>query len=268
MNSTIMQSLKATLLEYGIQIAEALLVIVIGILIAKFVKAATYKLIERTPLDKTLASFLSNTLFIIIIFIVLVAALAQLGVHTTSIVTIIGAAGLAIGLALQSSLSNFASGIMIVFFKPFKLGDVIQVNTAVGKVESLNVFTTTLKTANNENIIIPNSKITTDIMTNFTARRKRRIDLTIGIGYDDNIQQAKSAIEKVLTKCEGVLDKPEPFIAVRDLADSSVNLAVRAWVKSSEYFAVRCQLLEEIKIALDKAKISIPYPQHDIHLHQ
>ena len=268
MDDVTLKALKSTLIAYGIHFLEALTLVVIGLLLANIIKRTTHNVIQRTPLDKTLASFLSNTLYIILIFIILVAALAQIGVHTTSIITIIGAAGLAIGLALQSSLANFAAGIMIVFFKPFKVGDLIQVGTATGNVESLNVFTTTLTTPNNEDIVIPNAKITTDIMTNFTARRKRRLDLTIGIGYKDNIDKAKKVILDALAGESRMLAKPEPFIGVTDLAESSVNLVVRVWVRTNDYFEVRCQLLENIKIALDHAKISIPYPQRDIHLIQ
>ncbi|MEC4677190.1 MAG: mechanosensitive ion channel domain-containing protein, partial [Nitrospirota bacterium] len=190
----------------------------------------------------------------------------QLGINTTSFLTIIGAAGLAIALALKDSLSNFASGVMLVLFRPFREGDVVTAAGMTGKVTNIAIFNTTLTTGDNQLVIVPNSAITANVITNVTANSTRRIDLVIGIGYNDDIAKAKKIIMRLIEADSRILKDPAPGIALAELADSSVNFNVRPWVKKEDYWAVRSDLMEQIKITFDEEGISIPYPQQDVHL--
>jgi small conductance mechanosensitive channel len=201
----------------------------------------------------------------LMVFVVL-TAVSALGVPTTNFLAIVGAAGLAIGLALKDSLSNFSSGVMLVFFRPFKVGDYIEAAGVAGTVNSIAIFNTVIKTPDNRVITVPNSLIYGDAITNFSAENTRRIDLVIGIGYDDDVQRAKALIQGVLSNEDRVLDDPAPTIMTLELGDSSVNIAVRPWVKTSEYWPVRGELLERIKKALEDSGLSIPYPQRDLHI--
>jgi small conductance mechanosensitive channel len=199
------------------------------------------------------------------VFVVL-TAVGALGVPTTNFLAIIGAAGLAIGLALKDSLSNFSSGVMLVFFRPFKVGDYVEAAGVGGTVSSIGIFNTVIKTPDNRVITVPNSLIYGDAITNFSAESTRRIDLVIGIGYDDDVQRAKALIQGVLSNEDRVLDDPAPTSMTLELGESSVNIAVRPWVKTSEYWPVRGELLERIKKALEDSGLSIPYPQRDLHI--
>ena len=220
----------------------------------------------KGKLDTMLADFIGNILFALLLTIVVLAALEQLGIKTTSALAILGAAGLAVGLSLQSSLSNFAAGVMLIIFRPFKTGDFVEAGGVSGIVESMSIFTTIMRTGDNREVIVPNGQIYSGTITNYSARDTRRIDLIFSIGYDDDIKQAKTLIEDTLNNESRLLSEPKPTIMVLELGANSVDLAVRPWVNSSDYWAVRSDLLENIKAAFDANGISIPYPQHDVHI--
>jgi small conductance mechanosensitive channel len=205
--------------------------------------------------------------YALLIFVV-IAALGQIGIQTASFVAIVGAAGLAIGLAMQGSLSNFAAGVLIIIFKPFKIGDFVEMAGTAGVVENIMIFTTEMKTGDNKKIIVPNSSVLGGVITNYSANDTRRVDLVMGIGYNDDIDKAKQVLEEIINADERILKDPAPLIAVSELADSSVNFAVRPWVKSADYWAVYFSLNETVKKRFDQEGISIPYPQQDIHLHK
>jgi small conductance mechanosensitive channel len=226
------------------------------------------KVMIKRGVDAMLASFMSSIAYILAAAFIVIAALGHLGIQTTSLVAIIGAAGLAIGLALQGSLANFASGVMIIAFRPFKVGDFVEAGGAVGVVEGIQIFSTQMKTGDNKTIIIPNANITNSNITNYSTKDTRRVDLVFGIGYDDDIKKAKQILEDIVTNDERILKDPAPVVAVSELADSSVNFIVRPWVNAADYWAVYWDLTETVKLVFDKEGISIPYPQQDVHMHQ
>jgi len=255
-------------LLYGAQMLTGLAIFFIGRWASKIATKFARTAMEKAKLDKTLVSFVGNLLYYALLGFTIIAAMGQMGIETTSFAAAIAAAGLAVGLALQGSLSNFASGIMIVLFRPFKVGDFIDAAGATGTVDSLNILTTTLKTPDNKIIIIPNKNMLDGNITNFSARNTRRIDLVFSIGYDDDIKAAKKILEKAVKADKRVLDDPAPMISVMELAANSVDFAVRPWVKSSDLWATRCDLIEVIKLEFDKAGISIPFPQRDVHIYE
>ncbi len=238
-----------------------------GIWLAKRIKKYIATIMEKRNIDALLASFTSNIAYVALVAFVVIAALSQLGIQTTSFVAIIGAAGLAIGLSLQSSLSNFASGVMIIAFRPFKVGDFIEAGGVSGVVEGIQIFSTQMRTGDNKEIIVPNSNITGSNITNYSAKDTRRVDMVFGIGYDDDIKKAKDILMKLLEEDERVLKDPAPVVAVSELADSSVNFVVRPWVNSADFWGVKFDYTEAVKITFDKEGISIPYPQQDVHMH-
>lgn len=248
-----------------LNIVIAAVIIIVGRVVVKWVVKLLRKIMVRSDFDPILVNFASAIANSILLVIVLIAALDRLGINTTSFIAVLGAAGLAIGLALKDSLQNFAAGVMMIIFRPFKLGDFIEAGGVNGVVENISVFSTIMKTGDNREIIIPNGQIYAGAITNYSARDTRRIDMVFGIGYDDDMLKAKQIMEDILTAHELVLDEPAPAVAVAELADSSVNFNVRPWVKSSDYWGVRSDLLQKIKLAFDENKISIPYPQMDIH---
>ncbi len=260
--------LNLYIIPWAINLTLALVIFVIGRWIARAVTRALGRLMKRAGLDESLVDFLGNLIYAALLVVVIIAALDRLGVDTTSVLAIFATAGLAIGLALKDSLSNLAAGVMLVLFKPFKLGDFVEAGGVSGVVESIRIFSTLLKTPDNREIIVPNGQIYGGTIVNYSARDTRRIDLVFGIGYDDDIRQAKALIEQIMAADERILDDPAPAVMVAELADSSVNLAVRPWVRSEHYWAVRADLLERVKLAFDEAGISIPYPQTDVHLHK
>lgn len=223
---------------------------------------------QHAKVDDMLCNFVSSMGYAVLLVFVVIAALNRLGIDTTSILAIFAAAGLAVGLALKDSLANFSAGVMLVFFKPFKVGDYIEAGGVAGVVEKITIFNTIIRTPDNREIIVPNGQIYGNTIINFSARDTRRIDLVFGIGYGDDIQQAKSIIEKIMKEDARILVDPEPVIMLLELAESSVNLAVRPWVASADYWNVRADLLENVKLNFDKTGISIPYPQRDVHLIQ
>jgi small conductance mechanosensitive channel len=248
-------------------IAIAAAILFGGIWLAKRIKKYIAAIMEKREVDALLASFTSNIAYVALVAFVVIAALGQLGIQTTSFVAIIGAAGLAIGLSLQGSLSNFASGVMIIAFRPFKVGDFIEAGGVSGVVEGIQIFSTQMRTGDNKAIIVPNSNITGSNITNYSAKDTRRVDLVFGIGYEDDIKKAKEILMELATSDERVLKDPEPVVAVSELADSSVNFVVRPWVKTADYWGVYFDLTEAVKLRFDKEGISIPYPQQDVYMH-
>jgi len=254
--------------EWGINIGFALVTFLIGWWTAKALRGILRKLLQKRGIDGTLIGFLSSIVYMALMTMVVIASLGKLGVQTTSFVAILGAAGLAIGFALQGSLSNFASGVMIIFFRPFKAGDFVEVAGVAGVVLDVQVFATTLKTGDNKKIIIPNGSITGGNIVNYSAHDTRRVDLVFGIGYDDDIKKAKEILERILKEDERILADPAPVVAVSELADSSVNFICRPWVKTSDYWAVYWALTEKVKLEFDANDVTIPFPQRDVHMHQ
>ena len=255
-------------IPWGIKIAAAVAIFIIGRIIAKLIVRGMKRVMDRANVEQTLRDFLGNILQSVLLIVVIIAALEQMGINTTSVLAVFAAAGLAIGLAFKDSLSNFATGIMLIVFRPFKTGDFIEAAGIAGIVEHIRIFNTVMRTGDNREIIVPNAQIYGGIITNYSARDTRRIDMTIGIGYDDNIGKAKQIIEGILNNEERLLSDPAPTIMLMELGESSVDIAVRPWVNSADYWAVRADLLENIKTAFDAEGISIPYPQRDVHLFQ
>jgi len=260
--------LNLYIVPWGINLITALVVFVLGRMVAKFICRFVNRLMKRAKVDDILVTFIENILYFALLVVVVIAALDRLGVNTSSVLAVFAAAGLAVGLALKDSLSNFAAGVMLVFFKPFKTGDFIEAGGQSGVVEEIRIFNTMLRTGDNREITLPNSHIYGGTIVNFSARDTRRIDLVFGIGYDDDIKLAKQLIEKTMSEDARILKEPGPTLMVLELADSSVNFAVRPWVNASDYWAVRSDLLESLKVGCDAAGISIPYPQRDVHVYQ
>ncbi len=252
---------------YSVKIIGAVLVFLIGKWIAGKVTGLATRLLRKNNIEETLTKFIDNMLYTTLMVVVIIAAAGQLGINTTSFLTIVGAAGLAIGLALKDSLSNFASGVMLILFRPYRVGDVVEAGGASGTVSEIALFNTTLNTPDNKRVIIPNSNITGNVITNVTANSTRRVDLVIGIGYDDDIKKAKDILEHILKEEPRVLETPASTVAVSELADSSVNFVVRPWVNTADYWKVYFDLTEKIKTTFDAQGISIPYPQTDVHLY-
>lgn len=262
-----MEEVITFLIPWVITIGKALAIYIIGKMIARMVTKYLEKALLKSGTDPMLADFLGNISYAILLISVILAAISSLGVAVTSLLAIFGAAGLAVGLALKDSLSNFASGVMIIIFRPFTTGDFITAGGSSGTVDEIGLFCTLLHTGDNQRIILPNSAVLGGTIVNTSALSTRRVDLVIGIGYDDNIGTAKDVILGVIDADTRILKDPAAGVAVAELADSSVNLNVRPWVNSEDYWAVRADLLENIKISLDAAGISIPYPQQDVHMH-
>lgn len=263
-----LQKIYDLLTIYGIKVIAAIAIFVVGRWIAKGFRSISTRAMDKRGVETTISRFVGNLTYMALLAFFIIAALGQLGIQTASFVVVLGAAGLAIGLALQGSLSNFASGFLMIIFKPFKVGDYVEVAGVAGTVEEIQVFTTTLKTPDNKTVIIPNSNITGDNIVNWTIKGTRRVDMVFGIGYDDDIDKAKQVISDILAKDDRILDDPPTQIALSELADSSVNFVARPWVKIEDYFGVYCDALENIKKAFDAEGISIPYPQRDVHVYE
>ena len=255
-------------IDFGIKIATALAIFLLGKFVIQLLVSAISKMMSKQGVDKTLDTFICNLVRTALMVVVVIAAIGALGVETTSFIAIFGAAGLAVGLALQGSLSNFASGVLIVLFRPYRVGDFIEAAGIAGSVEQVQILTTVLKTGDNKQIIVPNSQIMDSIITNYSANDTRRIDMVVGVSYDDDLDKVRKTIEELLAADERILDEPAPTIAVSELADSSVNFVVRPWVKSSDYWGVKFEMTEAIKKRFDKEGISFPYPQQDVHVYK
>lgn len=262
----ILNQLEGYVTQYGMRVVGAILILILGRIAAGLIGRLVRKIVSRTKGGATLAGFVGNITYFAVLAIMVVAAINKLGVETTSFVAILGAAGLAIGLALQGSLSNFASGVMLVIFRPFVVGDYIEAGGVSGSVEEIQIFVTQLLTPDRKFVIVPNAKITSDVIVNYTKKDVRRVDMVFGIGYDDDIRKAREIIKQVLGADERVLKDPEPMIAVSELADSSVNFVVRPFVKTADYWDVKFEMTEKIKMAFDDNDITIPFPQRDVHM--
>ncbi len=263
----IVEKIYGILTVYGLKVIAAIAIFIIGRWIAKGIRKLIERIMKRGGVDKTIITFTGNMAYIALLAFVVIAAMGQLGIQTTSFIAVLGAAGLAIGLALQGSLSNFAAGFLLIIFRPFKVGDLIEGAGVSGVVEAIEIFTTQLKTPDNKTVIIPNAKLTDDNIINWTAKGTRRVDLVMGIGYDDDIDKARQIMADIIKADKRVLENPSTLIAIAELADSSVNFTVRPWVKVDDYWGVYFDLTEKIKKAFDQAGISIPYPQSDVHMY-
>lgn len=263
-----LQLAKDWLFINGPAVLVALAIFVFGRWFAMWLSVIAKGALARAGVDTTLRRFLGKLIYYILLAGVVITAAGQLGIETTSFIAIVGAAGLAIGLALKDSLSNFASGVMLILFRPFKVADFVTAGGVTGKVQQIDIFSTIILTPDNQRIIVPNSGITAGVITNINAEDTRRVDLVVGIGYDDDIRLAKETLVDLVEADSRILADPAPAIAVAELADSSVNLIVRPWVETAEYWDVRLDLIESIKTTFDEKGISFPYPQQDVHMFQ
>ena len=250
----------------GISLLMALAILIVGRQLVKLILRLITVALEKSKVEDTVRIFVTNLLNTLLMILVFIAAINQLGIETTSIIAVLGAAGLAIGLALQGSLSNFAAGILIVIYRPYKVGDYIEAGNHAGTVKDIQIFSTVLKTPDNKIVVVPNGSIMNGSIVNYSDQDTRRVDLIISCSYEDDIDKVRSVLEDILKKEKRILKDPKPQIAVAELADSSVNFIFRPWVKRTDYLPVYYSLLEEVKKRFDKEGISIPYPQSDVHI--
>jgi len=253
-------------IPWSINIALALIIFIVGRIVSKILINLFRRLMARSRFDQMIIDFLASILGAVLLLFVIIASLDQLGVDTTSMVAILGAAGLAIGLALQGSLKNFAAGVLLLVFRPFKAGDFIEAAGTSGTVKNITIFNTIMTSADNKQIIVPNGSIYEDNIVNYSTNPMRRIDMVFGIGYESDLRQAKQILEELVAADERILADPAPRIAVDALADSSVNFMVRPWVPTAEYLNVKTAFTEAVKLRFDQENISIPFPQMDIHM--
>ena len=254
------------LLSYVLQLVAAVVIFYIGRLVAKAVSRFLEKALLGRSVDKAVVSFIASIVYAMILIATVLMALSQVGVQTTSFIAILGAAGLAVGLALQGSLANFASGILIILFRPFKSGDFIEASGVTGTVDKIEIFQTIMKTPDNKLVIVPNAQITGGAITNYSAEPIRRVDLVIGISYDSDLRKAKQILQQIISEDARVLPEPVSVISVAALADSAVNINVRPWVNSADYWGVYWDTLEKVKLTFDEQGIGIPFPQMDVHI--
>ncbi len=264
--STAIDWLAVNGIDWAIRIVSALAIFFIGRWLASFASRLIVKALEKAKVEITLSKFLARIAHVLLLVVVILASLEKLGVSTTSFVAIVGAAGLAIGLAMQGSLSNFAAGVMIIIFRPFSVGNFIDAGGVKGIVEEISIFHTKLRTPDNLAVIVPNAQINGGAITNFSAKDQRRIDITFGVSYDDDLKVAKATIWKVLNSDERILKEPAPIVGVMNLGESSVDIVCWAWVKSPDFLQTKFFLNETVKTELEAAGCSIPYPQRDVHL--
>lgn len=254
--------------DWGLKLLLAVITLVIGLWIIKLIMKGIKKTMEKRDVDATLRQFLSSLLGIIFKIMLIISVISMVGVEMTSFVALLAAAGLAVGMALSGTLQNFAGGVMIVLFKPFKVGDFISAQGFSGSVKEIQIFNTILTTPDNKTIILPNGGLSTSAMTNFSTEPRRRVDFTFGIGYSDDIDQTKKTLMGLIAADKRILKDPEPFVAVSELADSSVNFVVRVWAEASDYWGIFFDMTEAVKKSFDKEGISIPFPQTDVHVYQ
>lgn len=251
---------------WGLKVIAAIAIFVIGRWVAMGVRKGVRRVMEKADTDPIIVGFVGSISYIALLAFVIIAALGQLGIQTTSFIAILGAAGLAIGLALQGSLANFAAGFLMIMFRPFKVGDFIEGAGVAGVVESIQIFTTTMKTGDNKTIIIPNAKLSGDNIVNYSAKPTRRVDMTVGVAYDADLSVVRDVLKDIISKESRIHSDPEPLIAVAELADSSVNFVVRVWTDTGDYWAVKFAMNETIKNRFDAEGIGIPFPQRDLHI--
>jgi small conductance mechanosensitive channel len=264
----IIKQLQTIIAGYGMQIIGALATLIIGIWISKLLAKSLGKVLRKREVDETLVKFSVSLVKVALIAFIIISAASQVGIQTASFVAMIGAAGLAVGFALQGSLSNLAAGVMLIIFKPVKVGDFTEGGGAAGSVESVGIFVTTLVTPDNKVVYIPNSTLTSGNITNYSTKDTRRVDMVFGIGYSDDIDKAKNVIQSVLNNDSRILKDPAPQVVVSELGDSSVNFNVRPWVNKADYWGVYFDITEQVKKKFDEQNISIPFPQRDVHLYQ
>jgi small conductance mechanosensitive channel len=262
----IMDQLVGFATNYGLQIIGAIIILIVGRIAAGICRNVVRRVLEKGKADAAIVSFGGSLIYILVLTFAVLAALAKFGIQTASFVAILGAAGFAVGFALQGSLSNFAAGVMILVFRPFRVGDFIDAAGIAGTVKDIHLFTTILATPDNVQIIVPNSKLYGDIIKNFSANETRRVDLVIGIGYGSSIQEAYDTIDSILKQESRILSDPAPQIAVSELADSSVNFVVRPWVNAADYWGVKFDVTRKIKETFDEKGIDIPFPQTTVHM--
>lgn len=259
---------SSILLHYGGNLLKAIAIYYVGRLAVSMVVRALRKVMQRQEVDETLETFVCNLVRMALLVVVIIAAIGALGIQTASFIAIFGAAGLAVGLALQGSLSNFASGVLIVLFRPYRVGDFVEAAGISGVVEQVQILTTVLKTGDNKQIIVPNGQIMDSIITNYSANDTRRVDMVIGVSYDDDLDKVRKTLEEIIAAEERVLKDPAVTIAVSELGDSSVNFVLRPWVSTANYWKVKFDLTETIKKRFDQEGISFPFPQQDVHLYK
>lgn len=264
----ILGTVKHMVVTYGMKLVGALVVLIFGLWIIKVLIKGLGSIMKKKNVDDSLQPFLRSLLGVTLKALLIVSVLGMLGIEMTSFVAIIGAAGLAVGMALSGTLQNFAGGVMILIFKPFKVGDVIEAQGYVGSVYEIQIFNTLLRTPDNKRIIIPNGGLSNGSMVNYSTEETRRVDWTIGIGYGDSTEKAREVIDSLIAADDRILKDPAPFVAVSELGDSSVNFTVRAWVKSPDYWGVFFQMNEKVYNTFDKEGLNIPYPQMDVHVHK
>ncbi|GAC26329.1 MAG: mechanosensitive ion channel protein MscS [Alteromonadaceae bacterium] len=262
------QMMDTYVIPWGINIVMAILIYIVGKIVVGIIVNLFGKVMKRSKYDDMLVNFIKAILNAILMLFVIIASLNELGVDTTSLVAILGAAGLAIGLSLQGSLQNFAAGVMLLVFRPFKAGDFVEAGGAAGVVKSISIFTTIMTSGDNKEIIVPNGQIYSGTITNYSAKETRRVDMVVGIGYDADLKRAKEVLKELTAADPRILQDPAPTIAVAELADSSVNFVVRPWVKSADFWGVKFDFTEAVKLRFDQEGISIPFPQMDVHLHK
>ncbi len=252
--------------SYGLPIVWAIIIFIVGRMVARIITNVVVKMMKKSNIDETLVKFTKTVVYVALMIFVILAALGKLGIETTSFAAILAAAGLAIGLSLQGTLGNFAAGFMLILFRPFKVGDFVEAGGVSGVVEEIQIFSTKMKSGDNKEITVPNGQIVGSTITNYSAKETRRVDLVIGVGYNDDLKKVRAVLEDILAKDERVLKNPAPTIGVSELADSSVNFVVRPWVKSGDYWPVLFDTQENVKLRFDAEGISIPYPQQDLHI--
>jgi small conductance mechanosensitive channel len=264
----LMAQMQGLVVVHGIKIIIALVIFIVGRWIVKAVRNFVKNMLTKKNVDPAVNSFVCSLIYVTLLVFVIIAALAQVGIETTSLIAVLGAASLAIGLALQGSLANFAAGVLLIIFRPFKVGDYVECAGTAGAVDEMHIFTTQLKSPDNKKIIRPNAKLLGDVITNYSAKETRCVDLVVGVSYGDDLQKVEKVLRDVLSKDERVLKDPAPTVGVLALADSSVNFVVRPWVKTGDYWSVYFELNKSIKMRLDAEGIAIPFPQRDVHLYQ
>jgi len=266
--SNLLAKVYELLMVYGMKVVAAIAIFVVGRWVARGISNLIKKMMAKSKTDDTLVKFVGSLSYIALLAFVIIAAINQLGIQTTSFIAVLGAAGLAIGLALQGSLGNFAAGVLMIIFKPFKVGDYIEGAGVAGTVEAIQIFNTQLVTPDNKTVIVPNAKMTGDNITNYTVKGTRRVDFVFGIGYEDDIDKARQVIEGIINGDERVLKDPAPMVAVSELADSSVNFVARAWTTAGDYWSFYFDTTEKVKKQFDAEGISIPFPQRDVHVYE
>lgn len=256
------------LIPWAVNIVFALAIFIVGRWVSKLVVGVLRGLLVRAKLDEILIDFICSIAATVLLLFVIIAAIERLGVDTTSLIALLGAAGIAVGLAMKDSLSNFAAGVMLIIFRPFRAGDYVEAGGIAGTVEKISIFNTIFRTPDNREVIVPNGQIYSNSIINYSARETRRVDLVFGVGYGDDLKRAREVILGVIAAEERILKDPEPVVAVSELGASSVDFVVRPWVNTADYWAVRWDLIEKVKLAFDANGISIPFPQRDVHLYQ